>query len=302
MACSGGPDSAVLLHVLHRLAPELRLELRAASVNHGLRADAAGGGDGARRVAVDVGVPVSALWVTVPAAGPSRQEKARRVRYRALRGEAERLGASLVAVGHTLDDQAETVLARLLRGSGVRGLAGIEPLRADGVIRPLLDCSRADIHAYARRHDLPHVRDPSNEDEAFTRARLRKRVMPTLVTEDPQAVAHLAQVADEAREIRAFVREAAQTLAEHAARGQGPRSLRVEPLLAAPRTVRAEVLSRWVEALVGAPARRAHLIALEGALTGNGEVLLPGALRVALVQGLLVARDAPDQPVRGRRG
>lgn len=298
VACSGGPDSAVLLHVLHRLARELDLELCAASVNHGLRADADRDVRTAALLAERLEVPFAALRIRVAPTGASLQERARRARYDALFAEADRCGATRIAVGHTLDDQAETVLARLLRGSGVLGLSAIDPRRADGVVRPLLDCSRAEVHAYASRHELPYVLDPSNDDEAFTRSRLRKKVLPLMAAEDPRIVQHLAELADDARELRELVDRAAIALLAEAA--SGPRELRVEPLRDATPSVRAEALARWVEAMVGVPARRAHVIALEHAICGRGEALLPGGVRVRASGGTLTARDASNEPVRGR--
>src|SRR5262245_8818481 len=120
-ACSGGPDSAAMLVALARLAPELGFELVAASVDHGLRADAAHDVAIASRQAAALQVPFHALRIEV-AAGASIQAQARSARYEALLRLAAELGASRVAVGHTRDDQAETVLARLLRGSGLVGL------------------------------------------------------------------------------------------------------------------------------------------------------------------------------------
>lgn len=298
VACSGGPDSAVLLHVLARLRTELGVGLCAASVDHGLRPEAARDVEIARVLATGLDVPFVALKVELPRLGASVQDKARRARYGALRAEAARQNAAYVAVGHTRDDQAETVLGRILRGGGARSLGGIAPRRADGVIRPLLDCRRADVHGYALRHALPFVRDPSNESEAFTRARLRSRVIPVLLEEDPRVVEHLAALADDARALRELVERAASELSALADRGDG--ALAIEPLRAAPAAVRVEVLARWVEARAGVPAARAHLSGLERSLLGRGEVLLPGGLRARVTDGLLVARRAPDESVRGR--
>lgn len=298
VACSGGPDSAALLHVLSRLAPERRLTLFAASVNHGLRPDADRDVAAARQLADRVGVPFAALAVEIFSEGASTQAKARAARYEALRGEAARLGAARIAVGHTRDDQAETVLSRLLRGAGVAGLSGIEPAREDGVIRPLVDCPRAAVHAYVDRYELPRVADPSNADPRFERVRLRATVLPALEAEDPRIVEHLASLADEARALRAMVVTLGGMLLDDARTDGG---LDVARLSAAPAPVRDRALAAWVEAETGSPARRAHVEALARLLrSGQGEVLLPTD-RVVCCQGatLAVRRD-PAHPTRSR--
>lgn len=298
VACSGGPDSAVLLHVLTRLAPELDLRLWVASVDHGLRPDAARDVAVARELADRLEVPFSALRVEVPSGGASLQAKARAERYRALLKEADRIFADRVAVGHTLDDQAETVLSRLLRGSGLGGLAGIAPRREDGVVRPLLDCRRAEVHAHAERFGLPFVRDPSNEDPAFERVRLRTHVLPALHAEGPRVTEHLAALADEAREVEGMVRGLAARLRDEAQDGD---ALRVSVLREAPSPVRAQCLEQWVRQITGGPARRAHVRALEALLSGRGEVLLPGGRVVARLGSHLTVRQAPRYATRSTR-
>lgn len=299
VACSGGPDSAALLHALARLAPELSIELCAASVDHGLRPEAAREVEIAAALARRLEVPFTALRVEVGRDGPSVQAQARRARYDALFAEARRVGASALAVGHTLDDQAETVLSRLLRGAGVLGLSGIEPKREDGVIRPLIDCSRADVHAHVRHHALEFARDPSNEDPRFERARLRRTVVPALLAEDPRAIEHLARIADDARALRALLADAADELL--AACADGERALDARRLGEAPAPVRAEALARWVQRLTGMVASRAHRVSLERTLRGSGETLLPDGVRVRREGGALVARRDPSLRTRSRR-
>jgi len=299
VACSGGPDSATLLHVLQRLAPSLELTLHAASVDHGLRPGAASDVALAGALAGSLGVPFTPLAVTVSREGASLQAQARDARYAALFAEAARIGASALAVGHTLDDQAETVLARLLRGSGVSGLAGIAPRRADGVVRPLIDCRRADVHAYVARHALAVATDPSNADPRFERVRIRESVLPALALEDPSAAVHLAQLADDAREITEVVGRAA---VEVLARAEVEGGLDAVVLLDAPRAIRVEALSRFARGLTGVPAGRAHLHGLERTLEGRGECLLPGGWLVRLVGRVLAGQRAPGSKSRSRPG
>lgn len=283
---SGGPDSAALLDVLARL-DDLRVEPIAASVDHGLRPDAARDVEVARALAERLGVPFRAMRIEVRPAGEAIQAAARAARYRALGALAAEVGATAIAVGHTLDDQAETVLSRILRGASLVGLAGIEPRRADGVVRPLIDCRRAEVHAHVARFELPHRADPSNADPRFERVRLREGILPALAAEDPSVAVHLARLADEARAIRGLLDAAADPLLEDAG-----------PILdlAGPAPVRARAIQRWIEARTGVPAKRAHLEAL---LRGD-DALLPGGLLARPEGSRITAAPGGDRPTRSR--
>lgn len=184
VAASGGIDSTVLAHGLHALAQRLGLRLALGHVNHGLRgAESEADQAFVEALGTKLGVPVLCRRVapqTLRAGGSSRarptlQEAARRLRYAALGEMAREAGAELVATAHTLDDQAETVLLRLLRGSGPSGLGGIPERSPDGrVVRPLLGVSRAEIERFAGERGLSWREDASNRDPAFARARLRR--------------------------------------------------------------------------------------------------------------------------------
>jgi len=296
VACSGGADSAGLLYALARLAPELGLSLVAASVDHGLRADASRDVATAAQQAAALEVPFRALAVTV-SAGASVQAAARAARYAALKECAAREGAVCIAVGHTRDDQAETVLARLLRGSSLRGLGGAAPRRPDGVIRPLLDCARADVRALVVASGLPFVDDPSNADPRFLRARIRADVLPALAALDPAVVAHLAALADDARADDAALRAAASALLRRAG-GEVPA---VELLRAARPAVRRRALARWAGDAPAHPASRAHIDALDALVrTESGEVRMPGGRCARVVEGRLVAAYEPMRGASGR--
>ena len=269
VACSGGPDSTTLLHVLHRLRAELGITLCAASVDHGLRPESASEVREVGLFADSLGVPFVSTRVEVSAKGESIQSRARELRYRALEEIAASKRASCVAVGHTQDDQAETVLARILRGAGVRGLAGIEARRADGVVRPLIDCPRQDVRRYAIEHDLPFIDDPSNHQRTFERVRIRHEVLPVLLGEDPRIVEHLCALGDEAAELNAYVDAQLSPLPE-----PGQRSVVLEQLNQLPPALRIRWLRGWIERETGLTPGRRHLTDLGRLLTGRGEVLL----------------------------
>lgn len=187
VACSGGVDSVTLAHVLH----ELGVRVSIAHVHHGLRgadADADAALVAALAKHLDVGFAQRRVdpRARVAAAASSRvrptvQEAARRLRADALRDAARELGADRVALAHNADDQAETVLLRLLRGTGPEGLGGIAERSPDGFfVRPLLGTSRCEILAYAARRGIEWREDPSNADRRYARARMRHEWLPGL--------------------------------------------------------------------------------------------------------------------------
>jgi tRNA(Ile)-lysidine synthase len=264
-ACSGGPDSAALLFVLARLASDLSFELEAASVDHGLRAEAARDVAIAAQQSAAVGVRFHALQVEVERR-PSLQAQARAARYEALLCLAAARSAVRVAVGHTRDDQAETVVLRLIRGAGLHGLGAIDPNREDGVIRPLIDCDRAAVHRLAREEFRELADDASNSDLRFERVRIRAHVMPLLVGENPQLTRHLCALADEAREYRAPLADAARALLDAATAGLDPDFLRSAALAERPALLRRAALRTWLQARGATPVSRAHVEELDHAL------------------------------------
>ncbi|WP_112193875.1 tRNA lysidine(34) synthetase TilS [Pseudomonas sp. LG1E9] len=208
VAFSGGLDSTVLLHLLantEHLPP-----LSAVHVHHGLQAAADAWPSHCQSVCDSLGVPLRVMRVQVQP-GASLERAAREARYQAL---AEVVGAGEVLLtGQHRDDQAETLLFRLLRGSGVRGLAAIpvqRPLAGGHLLRPLLDASRAELEAYAHEHQLEWIEDPSNADPRFSRNYLRHRVFPVLTERWPQAVSSLARTAEHLSDAQGLLDELAR--------------------------------------------------------------------------------------------
>jgi tRNA(Ile)-lysidine synthase len=212
---SGGADSVALLRALHQQSRELGLVLHVAHLHHGLRgAEADADLEFVRALAAKLDLPFHSHRVDTTAeavAKPGKpaesiEEAARRLRYRFF---AELLSKELlhaVATAHTLDDQAETVLAKFLRGAWTEGLAGIAPkLESAGVVRPLLAVTRAEIEAYLRALGQPWRTDSSNADTAFTRNRIRHELLPQLESFNPRIRQHLAHMATLARDEEAFL-------------------------------------------------------------------------------------------------
>lgn len=211
---SGGADSVCLLHALHHLAHRWNLTVHAAHLDHGLRPDS---GEDARFVAelaASWGIPFHTRRVSAQDLTDSRENleaAARRLRYRFLAEVAYDVSRKAggptpptVAVAHTADDQAETVVMHFLRGSGLRGLAGMYPVtqmtpagtnQPVRVVRPLLYASRADILRYLDKHGLPWREDPSNQDQRFTRNRLRHDLLPHMRAYNPNLIATLGRTA-----------------------------------------------------------------------------------------------------------
>lgn len=188
VAVSGGADSTALLLALTELAPEYELQLYVAHLNHLMRGEQAeADAKWVEKLSARLGVPFFRRDTDVPAlieeCGLTVEQAGRVARYRFYRELARELGATKVAVGQTRDDQAETVLLHLIRGSGLAGIAGIRPLRpgASGwVIRPLLEVTRRETEAYTASFDLVPRHDPYNVDQAYLRNRIRYRLLPWL--------------------------------------------------------------------------------------------------------------------------
>lgn len=201
VAVSGGPDSVALLAVLAALAPSMRLTLSALHVNYGLRGEESDEDQRfVSRLCAELGVPLTCERIELSRSATARgrsslQARAREARYAALRRTAAARGASKIAFGHTADDQAETLLMWMLRGSGTAGLAGIPPVRDAIYVRPLLDVSRAEVLAYLKAKGLTFRTDSSNERPVYRRNQIRREVLPLLKRLNPSIVETLARQA-----------------------------------------------------------------------------------------------------------
>lgn len=293
VACSGGRDSVALAAA----ARAVRDRVGAVVVDHGLQPGSDAAAHATARWLRSAGLdPVDVVPVTVRAGGDGLEAAARDARYAALLAAAERLGAVAVLLGHTRDDQAETVLLGLARGSGVRSLAGMP--RTRGVLRrPLLDLARATVRA-AVPDGAPVVDDPHNTDARFARSRVRQQVLPVLERElGPGVSEALARTADLARADADLLDELAwQRYAGIVADGGLP----VADLEESPEAVRSRVLRAW---LVdgGCPAgslTAAHVVRVTRLVThwrGQGPVALPGGVEALRDCGRLCLRPTPQR-------
>lgn len=204
VGASGGADSTALACLLDEIAPRIGVEFAGlAHFNHTLRGATSDEDERfCRRLAERLGVAFVAGRGDVRSAarelGTSVEDAGRQLRYAFLADASRRVGASHVAVGHTSDDQAETLLLNLLRGAGVRGLGGMAPARG-AIVRPLLDCSHAELVAWLDAHGIAYREDESNRDRQFVRNRLRHEVMPAFERAFPGARRALARSAGVAR-------------------------------------------------------------------------------------------------------
>jgi tRNA(Ile)-lysidine synthase len=293
VACSGGADSLALAAAAAFEAPRLGFRVGGVTVDHGLQQGSAARAAAVAGLLTELGLdPVEAVSVEVAGAG-GPEAAARTVRYAALDAVAERTGAAVVLLGHTLDDQAETVLLGLARGSGTRSLAGMAPAtgRNGRYRRPFLSVERAVTQAACADLRLPVWDDPHNVDPAFARVRVRADVLPTLESAlGPGIAAALARTAELARDDA----DALDALAA-AAYGESmaiDRSLSVDELAMLLPAVRRRVL-RLAAVDAGTPPGAlgaVHLAAVDALVTnwhGQGPVSLPGGRAVVRRYGRL---------------
>lgn len=301
VACSGGPDSLALLSVLGELSRSrsLGLTLVVAHLDHGLRGD--DGAADARFVArfarrrgwrAIVARADGRAWMS--ARGYSGEDGLRRLRRAFLARAARDCAADAIALGHTADDQAETLLLRLARGTGIAGLAGMRPRRGR-ILRPLLHATRADVERHLRERRLRPRRDATNADPGFRRNYVRSEILPRLAHLNPQFGTALAGLAERAAALSDWLAEEAERALDAAleptpsARAPGIR-LVARNLLGYHPIVRETVFARAFRRLAGSGAglTRRHLAALETLVARGREgaaVDLPGSLRARRSRG-----------------
>ncbi len=288
VAFSGGSDSTWLAWCCAELRRHGVVEPHAVHVDHGLRPASADEGRIARQRAESLGLTCEVVAVDLDA-GSGLQARARRARYDALLERAGAVGATAVLTGHTLDDQRETLVMRLMRGAGVRGLRGILARTGDGLARPMLSVSREEARKALDAAGVDWLEDPTNEDTRFLRIRVRDTILPGLLARDPSVGPRLDALASASRAAWAAVEPRVAAIP----RG-GP--VAVSTLAALPAFARGAALERWL----GVALDRGHvarLIALTAAADAGRPTRCsaPGSHTVHRVGPWLVAgpREGP---------
>lgn len=276
VALSGGADSVALLYSLFLLKEKLQIRLEAVHFNHGLRGSESDRDEAFCREFCDrYEIPIHVGHGAVQAGKKGLEAAARDARYSFF----ETIPGS-IATAHTADDNAETVLMRLVRGTGLKGLGGITPVRGR-ILRPMLNVTRREVLEFLEENYLPHVEDSSNEGDAFLRNRIRHHVMPLLVQENPRLAENLSAMAMQLR------------VDEEALAAQVETHADVERLRTMPAAVRSRCVAAFLERNGVPEPESQHILLVEKLIfSGNPSARadLPGGVTVAREYGRLVLK------------
>ncbi len=308
VAVSGGVDSVVLLYVLRALQEELQLSLAVAHFDHAIRADSAADAEFVRKLARSLKVKFYSERADVPAYAKahklSLEVAARTLRYQFLERIAKAHNLNKIALGHTLNDQAETLLMRLLRGAGLEGLSGIPPVRPSGeltYIRPLIECTRDQIGAFAQAHNLSWREDPTNYDTTIVRNKIRHELIPILKEYNPKVLEALGRTARLlAQAAHVLERQAEQALPTLiTSESAHELALDLKGLVAMPEYLQALVLRRAIARVN--PLCEPEAVHIEALLRwlsrrGTGELHLPAGVRVLRRHTQLIITTRPAAP------
>jgi tRNA(Ile)-lysidine synthase len=309
VAVSGGPDSICLLSILHELKDDLRLALVVAHFDHGLRPAEDEHETGfVESMAVSLELPFETKRADqcLRQGSASFEEMARQARYQYLEGVKEKFFAQKIAVGHNLNDQAETVLMRLLRGSGPTGLAGIPPYREEKIIRPLIEISRKEIESYLDEKGLKYVTDSSNFEPRYLRNRIRMELIPLLKRYQPNIVELLGKTAEIMRSDEAWLEaEARQWVKKKSETGErGEIQIPLIVFLKLPSALRSRVIRHLLRIGGGSLHRVSsrHIQAINNLAEGEksqARVVLPNRLIVKKTYDRLIFSVANERKSEG---
>jgi tRNA(Ile)-lysidine synthase len=296
VACSGGADSLALAAAAAFAGPRIGWRIGLITVDHGLQPGSASRAEAVASWARSAGLdPVSVATITVDPADPTGPEAAaRHARYEALQAACGEYAAAALLLGHTLDDQAETVLLALARGAGPRGLSGMPARRDTGstaLLRPMLGLRRSTLREACKALGLTPWEDPHNADSRYARARVRAAALPSLTAAlGPGVAGNLAETARQLAVDSSYLDELAAAAYPGCVRDGG---LDVEVVRALPAALRGRVLHAWALACgaTAAALGHRHVAALDALIThwhGQGATALPSGLEVHRRDGLLL--------------
>jgi tRNA(Ile)-lysidine synthase len=297
-ACSGGADSMALLCALLELRAEYGLTIAVAHFNHRLRPAAVDDESFVIGTARKFGLPVYVRRENIRTYAKKNrlniEEAGRERRYKFLRETAARIGAARIATGHTLTDQAETVLMRIMRGSGPAGLGGISPCLDGLIIRPLIEVKRGDVESYLRAGKIPYREDETNRELRYRRNRVRLRLIPYLEKNfEPEIVRHLGRLAEISREEEQLWEEYSQAEVKRAiSKEKGRAVLDAHRLSALPPALGRRLVRTFLRAVKG-DLRKLSFRDFEAVrrLDEGKEASLPGRLVFRREKGLISIKE-----------
>ncbi len=306
VAVSGGADSVCLLHILNSLKNDLGFEIACAHVNHGLRGEAADRDERyVKKLCKSLGIRFFVKQEAVAALASENkltvEEAGRVVRYDFFKQLKNDYGFNKIATAHNKNDNAETVLMRIIRGTGIDGLSGIPYVREDGVIRPILDVSRADIEEYCSQNKLEYCTDSTNLDNDYTRNKIRNELIPYIEREfNAKASESLIRLANSADEDSRFINGYAERLYSRLGSplpGKAPNVLHIESFKMVNRAIGARIIRLAAQKSADVKLERKHIDDIFNILdrpTGTS-IDLPAGLKAEINYGWLTFNGPFDK-------
>ena len=304
-ALSGGADSMALLHVLIKLREDLGFTLTAAHYNHRLRGeeslrDALFVQEQCERAGISLLLGEGQVLEEAKRLGQGIEETARNMRYAFLEDCVKQQKADRIATAHHADDTVETVLLHLLRGTGLRGLTGIPPVRKN-IVRPLLTVSREAIESFLKQGNIPFVEDSSNEDRSFARNRLRHDVIPVLREMNPNLAHSMAATVRSLQADQAYIEARALELYREASPAEDGMVIPTKYLGMVPKALAVRVIQRMLEEIEAPQVSQVHfnrIIEIAQGDNPSAALHLPGGVLVQRVYGdILIAWDFENTPL-----
>lgn len=287
---SGGADSMCLLHFFNEISSKLQLNIICAHVNHGIRGDEADRDENFVREYCKIhGIPFYCAHFHVPEAaalsGESEEQCGRRLRYEFFSSFGQNIK---IATAHNLNDCAETVVFNLTRGTGLKGLVGIPPVRGN-IIRPLIECSRTEIEKYLEDHHVPHITDSTNLSDEYSRNRIRHSVLPILQELNPLFLKSFlrctASLSDDEKYINAAVCAAFDSMGNNGV-------FSVDDIINTDPSLLNRLLIKIAESLGAKEITATHIALLRELLYKSGAVMLPGSVTIVSDGKTLYRKEA----------